>query len=952
SACFFASTDILATIQALNNLGILHLVDLVICGDDEQTHPKPDPHNGLLICDKLSVEPNEVVMVGDTPTDVKFAKNSRFGLTLGVLSGVGRRSDLEHAWYGSVMTELNVRQLENSKFQIIPSVADIIPIVLPNSPVPVRVRPRLSSTSQCDSTKKYKLVILDKNGSLTDVHPRWSNWAEVISSRLREITSARIADKFMEMIGYDAESRRVSGGMLPDCSILHIRDCLGYLLNLNGYDQRSSSEIVNKVWFVPDSDADDLLPGVVETITHLRQHGVAIALNTSDSREVSRKFLSCTGLEGKIDYVLSAEDAGKHPKPLPHTVYHVLNALGVSPVFVYPTCNMKPVNRYETHQPDEAIVVGDTPSDLISVQIFAMLKAVGIHGNAFFNSFGRSVQRASLSSFFFRNSPLPFVSTTKRWKATYRRNSKISFDYIIVGAGSAGCVLANRLSAPRSSTSSLRSNADASSVHLLEAGPTDEGWSRWTIRMPAALMYNLYDGKYNWYYHTVPQRHMNNRVMYWPRGRVLGGSSSLNAMVYIRGHPMDYDRWEREGATGWNFGNCLPYFRRSQTHELGGDEYRGGSGPLYVSRGKTNHPLHEAWLKAGQESGYHFTEDVNGYQQEGVGYFDMTIKDGQRCSAATAYLHPIKHSRPNLKITTKALVTRILFEGTRAVGVEYLQDGSLYETRAEREVILSGGAINSPQLLMLSGIGHVDYLRSIGIDAWHQLPGVGQNLQDHLEVYVQNACDEVHVGPMRPRGTGQLLLVSADPKAPPKIDPNYMSCESDREDMRRCIRLSREIFAQPSLAKRFGGYEIRPGSEKKTNAELDKFVRELADSAYHPSCTCRMGLNPEGRPVTEQDIQQRGYLGNGIVEAAVTRPDCKVWGLDGLRVVDASIMPSIISGNLNAPVIMMAERAADLILSDRDGKSVMLSPATGVKYWTPKFPKQQRDMKPEVRLEC
>ncbi|GAA47272.1 pyrophosphatase ppaX [Clonorchis sinensis] len=346
------------TIRALDKLRLLHLVNLVICGDDEQTHPKPDPHNGLLICDRLSVKPNEVVMVGDTPTDVKFAKNSRFGLTLGVLSGVGRRSDLERAWYGSKKTELNVRQLQNSKFQIIPSVADIIPIVLPNASVPVRVRPRLLSASQYDPTKKYKLVILDKNGSLTDVHPRWSNWAEVISSRLRKITSARIADKFMEMIGYDAEARRVSGGMLPDCSILHIRDCLGYLLNLNGYDERCSSEIVNKVWFVPDLDADDLLPGVVETITHLRQHGLAIALNTSDSQEVSRKFLSCTGLEGKIDYVLSAEDAGRHAKTSPDAVYHVLNALG--------------------HQPDETIVVGDTPSDLISGQSAGVGLTVGV----------------------------------------------------------------------------------------------------------------------------------------------------------------------------------------------------------------------------------------------------------------------------------------------------------------------------------------------------------------------------------------------------------------------------------------------------------------------------------------------------------------------------------------------------------------------------------------------
>ncbi|CAH8655562.1 unnamed protein product [Heterobilharzia americana] len=576
--------------------------------------------------------------------------------------------------------------------------------------------------------------------------------------------------------------------------------------------------------------------------------------------------------------------------------------------------------------------------------------------------------------------------------------SKTSYEYIIVGAGSAGCVLANRLSLPHPKT------RNSSKVLVLEAGPTDLGFSRWTIRMPAALMYNLYHDKFNWYYHTVPQKHMNNRVMYWPRGRVLGGSSSLNAMVYIRGHALDYDRWETEGAEGWSYANCLPYFRKSQTHELGSNQYRGGDGPLYVSRGKTNHPLHAAWIEAGQQAGYNFTDDVNGYQQEGVGLFDMTIKNGERCSASKAYLHPALNSTSKLTVETNALVTRILFENKRAIGVEYYKNGKLCEARAECEVILSGGAINSPQLLMLSGIGDVEHLRSVGIDAWHNLPGqackkpitlykaqwkyphimIGIGLKwilfrrgwaatTHLESggFVRTSADiphpniqfhflpstvndhgrkmgsqhafQVHVGPMRSKSCGQVLLSSANPKNAPILDPNYLACETDRAEMRASIRLSREIFAQPALANEFSGKELAPGEDKMSNSQLDEFVRSFSDSAYHPSCTCRMGKNPDGRKANNDDKVERGYSGNGRIDAAVTQSDCKVWGIDNLRIVDASIMPSIVSGNLNAPVIMMAERAADIIVSSRDGQSVMLPADFSASYWKPENPDQQRD---------
>ncbi|CAI5767274.1 choline dehydrogenase, mitochondrial [Podarcis lilfordi] len=517
-----------------------------------------------------------------------------------------------------------------------------------------------------------------------------------------------------------------------------------------------------------------------------------------------------------------------------------------------------------------------------------------------------------------------------------------SFSYVIVGAGSAGCVLANRLTEDPHST-----------VKLLEAGPKDTILDSkqllWKIHMPAALTYNLCDEKYNWYYHTTPQKHMDNRIMYWPRGRVWGGSSSLNAMVYIRGHAEDYNRWSKEGAVGWDYEFCLPYFKKAQTHELGADLYRGGNGPLNVSRGKTKNPLHRAFLDAAQQAGYPFTEDMNGFQQEGFGWMDMTIHKGQRWSTASAYLRPAL-PRPNLSAEDSTLVIKILFEGTKAIGIEYVKNGEKKKVFASKEVILSGGAINSPQLLMLSGVGNADDLKKLGIPVVCNLSGVGQNLQDHLEVYVQQKCtqpitlykaqkplqmvkiglewfwkctgdgatahlesggfirsrpgvshpdiqfhflpSQVHVGPMRSTSVGWLKLKSTDPREHPVLEPNYLSTEIDVWEFRQCVKLAREIFAQEAFEK-FRGPEIQPGSHVQSDGEIDAFIRQKADSAYHPSCTCKMGQSSD--------------------PTAVVDPQTKVIGTENLRVVDASIMPSIVSGNLNAPTIMVAEKAADII---------------------------------------
>lgn len=524
-----------------------------------------------------------------------------------------------------------------------------------------------------------------------------------------------------------------------------------------------------------------------------------------------------------------------------------------------------------------------------------------------------------------------------------------AYDYIIVGAGSAGCVLANRLT----------EDAGVRAL-VLEAGPQD---SSIFIRMPSAFAYPLNGTKYNWHYETEPEPFMNNRRMHCPRGRVIGGSSSINGMVYVRGHAFDYDAWaSKPGLENWSYFDCLPYFKKSETRLKGSDTYRGGSGPLYATTGACKNPLYRAFIDAGRQAGYPVTDDMNGFQQEGLGPMDMTVYKGRRWSAARAHLRPAE-KRGAIDVKSRTLVTRILFEGKRAVGVEYSRGGVLHRSRAEREVIVSGGAINSPQILMLSGIGDSDALKKLGIATVQHVPGVGANLQDHLETYVQFGCTQpitlysaqnplaklkigvewlltggglggtnhfeaggfirseagvrhpdlqyhflpmavsydgsspatchgyqAHVGPMRPTSRGSVTLKSGDPSQHPRVIFNYMQTEQDRKELRAGIRLTREIFQQDAFEP-FRGEELAPGPAVTSDADIDSFVRAKGESAYHPSCSCRMG---------EDDM--------AVVDGAG-----RVHGVDGLRVVDASIMPDVVSGNLNVPVIMMAEKLADTI---------------------------------------
>jgi choline dehydrogenase len=528
-----------------------------------------------------------------------------------------------------------------------------------------------------------------------------------------------------------------------------------------------------------------------------------------------------------------------------------------------------------------------------------------------------------------------------------------SFDYVIVGAGSAGCVLANRLT-----------ESGRDSVLLLEYGGSDR--SLW-IQMPTALNIPMNMERYDWRYYTEPEPHLNNRRLHTPRGKVLGGSSSINGLVYVRGNPLDFERWEQQGAAGWGYPDVLPYFKRAEARAEGGDDYRGAQGPLATRRGLLTNPLHAVWLEAGQQAGYALTNDMNGFQQEGVGYMDMTVGAGRRCSAANAYLRPAMRRR-NLSVITDALATRIVFEGRRAVGLRYLRGGTQHEVRTRKEVIVSAGSINSPQLLKLSGVGPAQELAALGIERVRDLPGVGENLQDHLEFYFQVASREpvtlyselsplrraltgvrwiltkqgigasnhfetggfirsragirypniqfhflplainydgsalarehgfqAHVGPMRSSSAGSVRLRSAEARDKPSIRFNYMSRPQDWEEMRACVRLTREIFAQRAF-DRYRAREIQPGAGIVTDAQVDAFVRDKAESAYHPSCSCRMGAVSDPQ--------------------AVVDPEARVIGVEALRVVDSSIMPSITTGNLNAPTIMLAEKAADCIRSN------------------------------------
>jgi len=527
------------------------------------------------------------------------------------------------------------------------------------------------------------------------------------------------------------------------------------------------------------------------------------------------------------------------------------------------------------------------------------------------------------------------------------------FDYIIVGAGSAGCVLANRLTASGKHT-----------VALLEAGGSDRNI---LIQMPTALSYPMASKTYNWGYDSDPEPAVNNRRITCPRGKGLGGTSSINGMVYVRGHACDIDEWEEHGAEGWSYADCLPYYKRAETWQYGEDEYRGGSGPLGVGGGNnmTRNPLYQAFIDAGVEAGYPRTKDYNGYCQEGFGPMHMTVSGGVRESTSRAYLRPAM-KRPNLTVFKDALVDKIVFEGKRAVGVSGTRRGKGFELRANSEVILSAGSIASPMILQRSGVGPAALLESVGVETKHDLPGVGQNLQDHLEVYFQFRCTQpvslnsklnplsklmigvewvlfktglgatnhfescafirsqagrkspdiqyhflpaamrydgtpsieghgfqVHVGPNKPESRGRVAITSSDPSHPPSIVFNYLSSQKDVEDWRRCIRLTREIIAQPAMDE-FRGEEIQPGADLTSDDQIDDWVRDNVESAYHPCGTCRMGSPDDPQSVTDSA--------------------CRVVGLEGLRVVDASVFPTIPYGNINAPTIMVAEKAADLIL--------------------------------------
>ena len=531
------------------------------------------------------------------------------------------------------------------------------------------------------------------------------------------------------------------------------------------------------------------------------------------------------------------------------------------------------------------------------------------------------------------------------------------YDYIIIGAGSAGCVLANRLSADPSNR-----------VLLLEAGPRDRNPF---IHVPAGLARVIPNKRFNWAYETEPQEHLDGRKILWPRGKTLGGTSSLNGMIYIRGHARDYDIWRQLGLAGWSYAEVLPYFKRAEGNERGADAWHGADGPLNVTEAAHDNPLFDAFVAAGREAGYPVNRDFNGAEQEGFGRYQFTIRRARRWSAAMAYLRPAL-SRPNLTVETEALTERIDIAQGRATGVSWRQEGMRISATACREVILSAGAVNSPHILMLSGIGDPYHLRLHGIAPRLDRPEVGRNLQDHHNIHTVHASkvttltDQLtrvergalavarawllrsgpaagfpleggafirtdpaldmpdvqfhfsagnlmamirqpfsapstdHTRPdafmchaclLRPESRGEIRLNSSDPAAAPAIDPNYLATDGDRRVMRAAFKAMRGVLHQPALAALSGG-EIWPGPKVESDAAIDAFIRSAASTVYHPVGTCRMGADDE----------------------AVVDETLKVRGIDGLRVVDASVMPTIVGGNTNAPTIMIAEKASDMIL--------------------------------------